>query len=297
MNDAIGVLSELTAAPDLFREHIQYTARQAGFRAELVEKDFYCSTILSHLAGPFRLTVVFKGGTCLSKVYARFYRLSEDLDFAVSLPTEASRGERSDRMGTVKVACQALVKLLPGLNVLEPIKGGNESRQYIGTWGYRSVISGGIERVKIEVSLREPLLLPAEEGQASTLLQNAITGEPLVAPFPLSVIALKELWAEKIRAALARREPAIRDFFDLDYAIAGLALDLRSADLIDLTRKKLTVPGNESVNLSEARMKNLQDQVERQLRPVLRESEFVAFDLQRIWNEVVMLARSITGEA
>ena len=293
MNEAMGVLRELSASPDLFREHVQYTAGRTGFRGELVEKDFYCSAILSHLAGPFRPAVVFKGGTCLSKVYARFYRLSEDLDFAVSLPIEASRGERSDRMGPVKAACQTLAKQLPGLDVLEAIKGGNASRQYIGTWGYRSVVSGSMERVKIEVSLREPLLLPPEEGHASTLLQNAFTGEPLVAPFLLSVIALKELWAEKVRAALTRREPAIRDFFDLDYASANLALDLGNANLITLARRKLTVPGNDSVNVADSRLKDLQGQVESQLRPVLRESEFVAFDLQRIWNEVVTLARSI----
>jgi predicted nucleotidyltransferase component of viral defense system len=82
MNDAVEVYRELAASPELFREHVQYTARQTGFRGEVVEKDFYCSVLLSHLAEPFKGAVAFKGGTCLSKVHTRFYRLSEDLDFA-----------------------------------------------------------------------------------------------------------------------------------------------------------------------------------------------------------------------
>lgn len=293
MNDAVVVLREMAASPELFREHIQNTARQTGFRGELVEKDFYCSAILSHLAEPFREAVAFKGGTCLSKVYAQFYRLSEDLDFSVSIPSGASRGERSQKMKPVKDACRTLATGLPGVLELEPIQGVNASKQYIGTWGYRSVLSGETERVKVEVGLREPLLLPTEEGHASTLLRNAFTGENLVAPLSLGVMAQPELWAEKIRAALSRREPAIRDLFDLDYARARLALDLKDPALIDMARKKLSVPGSDPVDVSEERFRELSGQVEGQLRPVLREVEFASFDLHRIWSGMVTLAEQI----
>ena len=40
--------------------------------------------------------LVFKGGTCLSKVYADFYRLSEDLDLVVPVPIDARRSARSE---------------------------------------------------------------------------------------------------------------------------------------------------------------------------------------------------------
>jgi predicted nucleotidyltransferase component of viral defense system len=290
MNNAIAVLREMAASPELFSEHIQNTARQIGFRGELVEKDFYCSVILSHLAEPFKEAVAFKGGTCLSKVYAGFYRLSEDLDFSISAPLGDSRGERSEKMEPVKTACRTLANQLPGILELVPIRGVNQSKQYIGAWGYRSVISGDTERIKVEVGLREPLLLPVEEGQAKTLLRNAFTGEDLVAPLRLRVMARPELWAEKIRAALSRREPAIRDFFDLDYACARLALDLKDPTILDLARKKLAVPGNDPVDVSEERFRELRGQVEGQLRPVLREVDFTSFDLHRIWQDMVALA-------
>lgn len=295
MNDAVEVLRQLSEDPDLFLAHIRHTAGQTGFRGSLVEKDFYCSVVLSHLARPFRPAVVFKGGTCLSKVHMRFYRLSEDLDFAISVPPGASRAERSGRMNLVKEACRTLAAELPGILELERIKGVNQCRQYIGAWGYRSVVSGVMERVKIEIGLREPLLLPVENGLASTLLRSAITGEELVAPVPLSVMAMSELWAEKVRAALSRREPAIRDFFDLDYTSGKLNLDLTGVTLLGLVRQKLAVPGNEPVNLSAERRRELEGQVEAQLRPVLREAEFAAFNLERVWRMLAELASRLKG--
>lgn len=293
MNDAVAVLREMAASQALFREYIQNTARQTGFRGELVEKDFYCSVILSHLAEPFREAVAFKGGTCLSKIYAGFYRLSEDLDFSISMPSEASRGERSEKMEPIKTACRTLVTVHPGILEFEPIRGVNQSRQYIGTWGYRSVISGDTERIRVEVGLREPLLLPVEEGHARTLLRNAFTGEDLVAPLMLRVMARPELWAEKARAALSRREPAIRDFFDLDYARTRLALDLEDPALLDMIRRKLSVPGNDPVDVSEERFRELSSQVEGQLRPVLREADYASFDLPRIWSGMMALADQV----
>jgi predicted nucleotidyltransferase component of viral defense system len=293
MNDAVSVLRELAASPDLFREHIQSTARRTGFRGELVEKDFYCSAILDHLAGPFRRAVAFKGGTCLSKVYAGFYRLSEDLDFSISIPTGASRGERSEKMNPVKEVCRTLAADLPGILELEPIHGVNASKQYIGTWGYRSVLSGETERIKVEVGLREPLLLPMEEGHVNTLLQNAFTGEALVAPLSLGVMAQQELWAEKVRAALSRREPAIRDLFDLDYACERRVLDLSDPSVLDMVRGKLSIPGNDPADVSEERLRALSGQVEGQLRPVLRDSEFASFNLSRVWRNLVALANRV----
>jgi hypothetical protein len=38
--------------------------------------------------------LVFKGGTCLSKVHAVFFRLSEDLNFGMSVKPNAGRGDR-----------------------------------------------------------------------------------------------------------------------------------------------------------------------------------------------------------
>ncbi len=82
---------------DLFRESVRFTAAQTAFAPRLIEKDYFCTVILAYLAHTAGGDLIFKGGTCLAKVHAQLYRLSEDLDFAISMPVEASRSERSNR--------------------------------------------------------------------------------------------------------------------------------------------------------------------------------------------------------
>ncbi len=293
MNDAGAVFRELWAAPELFRECVDYTARQTGFRGSLIEKDFICSAILSYFSVRLPSTVVFKGGTCLSKVYTAFYRLSEDLDFTIPLPLDARRTQRRILIEPVKETCGKMAPNLPGLAAADHFKGANESTQYLGTWSYRSVTTGATERITIEFGLREPGLLPSEMRPARTLLQNAVTAADWVPPFQINVMALPEIWAEKTRAALTRLAPAIRDFFDLDYALRNLKLDLDDGALIELVRKKLAVPGNGPVLLSAERRAELERQVEGQLRPVLRACDFGQFDLNRIWTALVSLANRL----
>ena len=73
--------------PELFREALGYTEASTGFQASMIEKDYYCSLILDRLFDA-DTDLVFKGGTCLSKVYTDFYRMSEDLDFVLPVPVE-----------------------------------------------------------------------------------------------------------------------------------------------------------------------------------------------------------------
>jgi len=77
----------------VFRDALQYTQKLTGFTARLIEKDYYCSVILSLLYAESP-EIFFKGGTLLNKVHAGFYRLSEDLDFTISVSHEAKRSEQ-----------------------------------------------------------------------------------------------------------------------------------------------------------------------------------------------------------
>ena len=96
------------------------------------------------------------------------------------------------------------------------------------------------------------------------------------------VLQLREAYSEKIRAALTRREPAIRDFFDIDHAVQRTLFAHRDQAVLDLLAANLSVVGNEPVDLSEAKIAILRGQVEAHLRPVLRVREYKSFDLQRV---------------
>jgi hypothetical protein len=104
---------------------------------------------------------------------------------------------------------------------------------------------------------------------------------------------MQEAFAEKFRAALSRREVAIRDFFDIDYAIRTHGLRPNDGEFVGLVRTKLAVPGNESVKVSNERLAALRQQLAAQLKPVLRERDFREFDLDRAFGVVTEMANQL----
>ena len=121
--------------PALLGRAIEFTARKTGFGLRLVEKDYFCSVALEYLSATCP-ALIFKGGTCLSKIHSGFHRLSEDLDFAISTATDSKRGTRSRSAAPLKAAIEALPEMLPGFRIIEPLAGANASTQYNATAGY-----------------------------------------------------------------------------------------------------------------------------------------------------------------
>jgi predicted nucleotidyltransferase component of viral defense system len=277
----------------LFREAVNFTASRTGFIPRLIEKDYFCTVLLAYLAGQGGNQVVFKGGTCLAKVHAGFYRLSEDLDFAAPMPVEATRTQRRRAVAATKAAVARVADHLSAFTMVEPLKGANNSTQYNGAVAYESPTTGQPERISIEVGAREPLLMSPVRAKAKTLLLDPIGGEAMVADVPVVCIAMQEAMAEKFRAALSRREAAIRDLYDLDYAVRHLDLDPSDPRLIDMVRRKLTVPGNSPVDVSRERLADLKRQLDARLRTVLRDKEFQAFDLDRAFKLVASMAERL----
>jgi predicted nucleotidyltransferase component of viral defense system len=275
-----------------FRAAVERTAHDFDFRPVLVEKDYFCSLLLEAVA-PVQASWIFKGGTCLSKIYADFYRLSEDLDFSIPIQATATRTERRRLIDPAKKIVDALPERVVGIEVEEPLTGRNVSTQYVAVARYKSVITGDWEKVKIEIALREPLFRPAVMGNARTLVRNVFTGADLVPPFSLRVIDLMEALSEKVRAALTRLEPAIRDFFDLQYALDHLNLRLDKPDFQNLLRKKIAIPGTGPIQLTQERRKALERQHQTELAAVLRSNDIEKFDLGRIWAVLRTLAEKL----
>jgi predicted nucleotidyltransferase component of viral defense system len=278
---------------EIFRDALALTRERTGFAERLIEKDYFCTALLEYLAATAN-KLVFKGGTCLAKVHANFYRLSEDLDFVIPMPTDAPRAQRSKQAATVKEAVAALPKQIPFFRLVEPLTGANNSTQYNAVIGYASLVSRQEETIKIEVALREPLLLDPLNDLAQTILLDPVSRKPLLKPLEVRCIAKMEAFAEKFRAALSRREVAVRDFFDLDYAVRRLRLRSGNPELIDLVRRKLFVPGNEPVDVSANRLAALRQQVGPQLQPVLRAEDFAEFDLERAFQIVTRMAAKMS---
>jgi predicted nucleotidyltransferase component of viral defense system len=273
-----------------FRDALILTASETGFSERLIEKDYYCSVVLNDLAALYRQGLVFKGGTCLSKVHTDFFRLSEDLDFAVSVKPDAGRGERRRLAEPFKAHLAGVAARLPIFSEAVALTGQNNNKQHNGQLAYCSAVTGDVESIKIEISLREEFLLPCGELPARTILIDPLTRGPAVAPVTVRAIALPEAFAEKTRAALTRREPAIRDLFDLDNAIRKGRLQHGTPEFRGLVAQKLAVT-DDPVDLSPARLEALARQIETQLKPVLRAADYEEFALDRM----VALLREIAS--
>lgn len=279
----------------LFREAIGFTAAQTGFSPRLIEKDYFCTVLLAHLASAMGPALVFKGGTCLAKIHAEFYRMSEDLDFVIPVKTTCSRSVRRRQAAGLKKHLSAVSKEEASLRIAAPLRGANQSRQYIGTVSYDSLVQNGEDTIKIEVGLREPLITGPVKGAARTALLDPISGETLVPTVSLHCMSKDEAFAEKIRAALTRREVAIRDFFDIDFGVRRLGLRPTDPRMVKLIRKKIAIPGNDPIDVSEPRLSSLKGQLTTRLRPVLRQSDFDEFDLDRATSTVRRVAKAISA--
>lgn len=69
-------------SPEELDELFRITAAEMGLQPAVVEKDFWVCYMLDHLfhRSEFKDSIIFKGGTSLSKAYGLIERMSEDID-------------------------------------------------------------------------------------------------------------------------------------------------------------------------------------------------------------------------
>jgi len=267
----LGSRGELQAA-------VEFTAAKTGFQPALVEKDFWCSVMLGRLYTAEDCPLVFKGGTLLSKAYVAFNRMSEDLDFTLPTAPGTTRGTRSKRAREIG----ALVETAATGLLRADGKGWqsfNNSTQHRITLWYPSVF-GGESSIKLEVGQREETLREIAAVPLATLLRDPLFDEEAVQPVAAASLSLEEAYAEKVRAALTRDEPAPRDLFDIDHAVQEDVLDWEDAEFLRLAARKVAMEKDMDW-LSAERIETFRRQIEGELRPVLRPDTFAAFDFAR----------------
>ena len=204
---------------DEFFEILMQTSAQTGFPLLLLEKDYYITLILSD-ANALSEGLVFKGATCLSKIYFSYYRLSEDIDFSFLMPE--GKISRTVRRKLIEPVKDKIKNYAEKLN-LEVGKGSGighkESTQYIFYLDYESVVVHKKQFIKMEVGLRYNPILPVQKHEVTHKFIHPFTGKPLFGCGKINCLALNELVAEKMRAAATRRIIAPRDFYDLGFLI------------------------------------------------------------------------------
>jgi predicted nucleotidyltransferase component of viral defense system len=269
-----------------FIKSLERASRKKGFLLPLIEKDYYLTLILSRVH-ELSEDLIFKGGTCLSKVYYMYYRLSEDLDFSMILPQyEATRGQRRKCIQPVKDRIEKFVEQFR-MSIDDPGNPGrNESKQYVYYFVYQSALRPIKSRIKFEIGLRFNPLDSVKKRQIQHAFLHPFTGEPLFDGGKINCLSLNELVSEKLRAAAIRKPIAPRDFYDIDFILRN-DFDLTNKEVITLFKKKLEEDGGDTdigkykINLgrSDEEIKNIHSRIETELLDVLTSDERKNFNL------------------
>ena len=238
-----------------------------------LEKDFVLTIILIKFWEKY-WDLVFKWGTCLNKVYFPYFRLSEDLDFV--LDVDLGRTARKTLLKEYEENFVADLALL-GLTLRDERTKFDEYRLAMFTFEYQSAINNSLQTIKLDISLKGRLSLPPKPGKIQSIFIDSVYEEPIFSQeHTISCIDIREALAEKMRAALTRREPAIRDFFDIWYARSLWWFDFSDPVFLSLLWEKLrevdyayTLEDNQDLLIR---------QIKTDLRPVLTEDYGFDFD-------------------
>lgn len=273
-----------------FLKILERTSAQTGFTFRLLEKDYFMTLILSRINDELSGDLVFKGGTCMSKIYHSYYRLSEDLDFSLHLTkNNTTRSIRRKAIKPIKKTIQSFVESLDMRVDDSESAGRNESRQYIYNILYDSVILNEKETIKLEIGLRFNPILPAEKHRVSHKFLHPFTDETLFDGGSVMCLALNELVAEKLRATSTRRVIAPRDFYDLGYLLKA-GFDFTDKKFLKLFQKKLA-EDNFPVDLrkyrynfgrSKEEISEMRSRMADELFPVLTVNEKENFDIKNV---------------
>ncbi|MDP2103450.1 MAG: nucleotidyl transferase AbiEii/AbiGii toxin family protein [Candidatus Gracilibacteria bacterium] len=261
-----------------FLEILSISNTQA-FQPFKFEKDFLLTLILIKFGEKYP-DLVFKGGTCLNKIYFPYFRLSEDLDFV--LDVDLGRSARKTLLKEYENNFIDDLAIL-GMTLRDERTKFDEYKLAMFTFEYNSIIDDSIQTIKIDIALKQRLLLSPVPGRIQSIFIEPVYEESLFGDHTISCINLSESIAEKMRAALTRGTPAIRDFFDIWYVKQYSAFDFDDIVFRELVYVKLQEV--EYLYTLDEYYELLKKQVTTDLMPVL--SDTYDFDFQEIYDFIL----------
>lgn len=246
-----------------------------GVQFWIIEKDYALSYLLKAISMTEGLgdALVLKGGTALRKLYFQGYRFSEDLDYSTrdvgpisELDIKFNRAVKKaedllQEQGAFRVEYEPLL-------LREPHPQGQTSYLVRVQFPYHRQ---PICRLKVEVTVDEPVLLRPERRPILHDFPESLVGEVLV-------YQLAEIVAEKLRAllqSLARIEArgwgtgrVSRDYYDIWYLLKNE--NFSGDELADLTRRKSSLRNVHAKTVSDFFSPVLQELARRQWEKQLR---------------------------
>jgi predicted nucleotidyltransferase component of viral defense system len=282
---------------DKLQQIIPFIAEKFNFRLETIEKDYYLTLVLNNVETHLSDKIVFKGGTLLNKVHLNYHRLSEDIDFTYfSLEGIETRSKRSRAITPIREKMPDLLKLLDLKSDKPEGEGFNNSTQYVFNISYPSFISGKDGNIKLEISLRQTPIEKPVHNDITHFYKDPFTGEDLIPKNKILSLTLNEAVAEKLKAAITRKNVAIRDYYDL-WFICEAKFDFKNKEFLSIFKKKLEEEkyrANYSHNfgLDQKNIELLHRQIGPELIPVIRVGE--TFDLNKVFERFNVIMRKFS---
>ena len=179
-----------------------------GVDAGLVERDFALMTIAAGLVAEYGDALCFKGGFVLRHVHGH-ERFSKDIDATRINPPK-------NKLDAVEVAAAISRAGMKNLMTLAPESPRTDSGRSLDFDRIRYTGPLGTGLVSVEVSYREDVVEQPELVEV---------GAPYYEPFPIPVMQLEEIVAEKLRAIAQRDRPT--DLSDLAMILSASEVDER----------------------------------------------------------------------
>ena len=240
--------------PDELDVYVTKIAAQTGIPAAHLEKDFWVTEVLRGAATASASTgcsVIFKGGTSLSKAHRLIQRFSEDVDLIVVLP-DAGRTTRDKTLKEFVSAAADSTGLLPESAPESTTRGVKRTAAFAYPANHAS---GALNaRVLMELGTRGGALpfrrlfvqpLVAEHAESAGLPVDFAEAEPVgllvLEPVRTLVEKLVLLHAAASRGDEHRQVITARHYYDIDQLLQnGAVLEHLAQDPIDIMAREVT---------------------------------------------------------
>ncbi len=206
---------------------IDKIAIEKGVRAKQIEKDYVISWVLWGIARNefLNTNLVFKGGTCLKKMYFEDYRFSEDMDFTL-------RDDNISDKEILENVRNAFEHIYEESRIkAEIIEDSVDNHEASGSLKFKMsyVATHGSDEIKVDVTRKETIEF---DTQHRAVLNNYSDLEE-EDKTRIHCYSLEEILIEKLTALMGRTIP--RDLYDFDYLIEE-GIELRDV-YIEFMRK------------------------------------------------------------
>lgn len=271
---------------------------KTGFDKEKFEKDFYLTIILDRISKKIP-EINFKWWTCLNKIYFPYFRLSEDLDFSLSVENEfVNTNWKRENFAQffrekLKELSQTMWRKLNDDKFHHKKAQWNEelkNKEYTYLKyiiNYPSIYETEDQEIKIELTYTTKQYFTSIYKPVQSLFIDPILEENIFKELNIKCLDLQEMVTEKCRACLTRRKPAIRDFFDLRY--------LQSQWIDILANKEIIKAKCDEVSDRERTSQNQYEELERQIQTHLLPvaNNLYGFNLKDIYDKMINLQKEL----